>query len=130
MSRNSRSNTPIYALLALVLVQFVALAALLAAYDGRKTEPTPPAAQEAQEAALSAEEENIPAWLEPAEETVTEKEPPEDALSAPDILADASLIAHGMGAVAAPEDGAADSAAANGDPDGGASGDEIGRAHV
>ena len=37
MSRNSRSNTPIYALLALVLVQFVALAALLAAYDGRKT---------------------------------------------------------------------------------------------
>lgn len=121
MSRNSRSNTPIYALLALVLVQFVALAALLAAYDGRKTEPTPPAAQEA---ALSAEEENIPAWLEPAEETVTEKEPPEDALSAPDILADASLIAHGMGAVAAPEDGAADSAAASGDPDGGASGDE------
>ena len=121
MSRNSRSNTPIYALLALVLVQFVALAALLAAYDGRKTEPTPPAAQEA---ALSAEEENIPAWLEPAEETVTEKEPPEDALSAPDILADASLIAHGMGAVAAPEDGAADSAAASGDPAGGASGDE------
>ena len=121
MSRNSRSNTPIYALLALVLVQFVALAALLAAYDGQKTEePTPPAAQEAQEAALSAEEENIPAWLEPAEETVTEKEPPEDALSAPDILADASLIAHGMGAVAAPEDGAANSAAASGDPDGGA----------
>lgn len=121
MSRNSRSNTPIYALLALVLVQFVALAALLAAYDGRKTEESPPpAAQEAQEAALSAEEENIPAWLEPAEETVTEKEPPEDALSAPDILADASLIAHGMGAVAAPEDGAADS----GDPAGGASGDE------
>ena len=125
MSRNSRSNTPIYALLALVLVQFVALAALLAAHDGRKTEePTPPAAQEAQEAALSAEEENIPAWLEPAEETVTEKEPPEDALSAPDILADASLIAHGMGAVAAPEDGAADSAAASGDPAGEASGDE------
>lgn len=125
MSRNSRSNTPIYALLALVLVQFVALAALLAAYDGQKTEePTPPAAQEAQEAALSAEEENIPAWLEPVEETVAEKEPPEDALSAPDILADASLIAHGMGAVAAPEDGAADSAAASGDPDGGASGDE------
>ena len=125
MSRNSRSNTPIYALLALVLVQFVALAALLAAHDGQKTEePTPPAAQEAQEAALSAEEENIPAWLEPAEETVTEKEPPEDALSALDILADASLIAHGMGAVAAPEDGAADSAAASGDPDGGASGDE------
>ena len=55
---------------------------------------------------------------------MTEKEPPEDALSAPDILADASLIAHGMGAVAAPEDGAADSAAASGDPDGGASGDE------
>ena len=125
MSRNSRSNTPIYALLALVLVQFVALAALLAAYDGRKTEESPPpAAQEAQEAALSAEEENIPAWLEPVEETVAEKEPPEDALSAPDILADASLIAHGMGAVAAPEDGAADSAAASGDPDGGASGDE------
>lgn len=124
MSRNSRSNTPIYALLALVMVQFVALAALLAAYDGRKTEPTPPAAQEAQEAALSAEEENIPAWLEPAEETVTEKEPPEDALSALDILADASLIAHGMAAVVAPEDGAADSAAASGDPDGGASGDE------
>ena len=124
MSRNSRSNTPIYALLALVLVQFVALAALLAAHDGRKTEPSPPAAQGAQEAALSAEEENIPAWLEPAEETVTEKEPPEDALSALDILADASLIAHGMGAVAAPEDGAADSAAASGDPDGGASGDE------
>ena len=123
MSRNSRSNTPIYALLALVLVQFVALAALLAAYDGRKTEPTPPAAQEAQEAALSAEEENIPAWLEPAEETVTEKEPPEDALSAPDILADASLIAHGMGAVAAPEDGAADSAPASGAPPGGGSGD-------
>ena len=124
MSRNSRSNTPIYALLALVLVQFVALAALLAAYDGQKTEePTPPAAQEAQEAALSAEEENIPAWLEPVEETVAEKEPPEDALSAPDILADASLIAHGMGAVAAPEDGAANSAAASGDPDGGASGD-------
>ena len=121
MSRNSRSNTPIYALLALVLVQFVALAALLAAHDGRKTEPSPPAAQEA---ALSAEEENIPAWLEPVEETVAEKEPPEDALSAPDILADASLIAHGMGAVAAPEDGAADSAAASGDPDGGASGDE------
>ena len=121
MSRNSRSNTPIYALLALVLVQFVALAALLAAHDGQKTEePTPPAAQEAQEAALSAEEENIPAWLEPAEETVTEKEPPEDALSAPDILADASLIAHGMGAVAAPEDGAA----ASGDPAGEASGDE------
>lgn len=125
MSRNSRSNTPIYALLALVLVQFVALAALLAAYDGRNTEePTPPAAQEAQEAALSAEEENIPAWLEPVEETVAEKEPPEDPLSAPDILADASLIAHGMGAVAAPEDGAADSAAASGDPDGGASGDK------
>ena len=124
MSRNSRSNTPIYALLALVLVQFVALAALLAAHDGRKTEPSPPAAQEAQEAALSAEEENIPAWLEPVEETVAEKEPPEDPLSAPDILADASLIAHGMGAVAAPEDGAADSAAASGDPDGGASGDE------
>ena len=124
MSRKSRSNTPIYALLALVLVQFVALAALLAAHDGRKTEPSPPAAQEAQEAALSAEEENIPAWLEPVEETVAEKEPPEDALSAPDILADASLIAHGMGAVAAPEDGAADSAAASGDPDGGASGDE------
>lgn len=124
MSRNSRSNTPIYALLALVLVQFVALAALLAAHDGRKTEPSPPAAQEAQEAALSAEEENIPAWLEPVEETVAEKEPPEDALSAPDILADASLIAHGMGAVAAPEDGSADSAAASGDPDGGASGDE------
>lgn len=125
MSRNSRSNTPIYALLALVLVQFVALAALLAAHDGQKTEePTPPAAQEAQEAALSAEEENIPAWLEPAEETVTEKEPPEDALSALDILADASLIAHGMAAVVAPEDGAADSAAASGDPDGGASGDE------
>lgn len=125
MSRNSRSNTPIYALLALVLVQFVALAALLAAYDGRKTEESPPpAAQEAQEAALSAEEENIPAWLEPVEETVMEKEPPEDALSAPDILADASLIAHGMGAVAAPEDGAADSAAASGDPAGGASGDE------
>ena len=120
MSRNSRSNTPIYALLALVLVQFVALAALLAAYDGRKTEPTPPAAQEAQEAALSAEKESIPAWLEPAEETVTEKEPPEDALSAPDILAHASLIAHGMGAVAAPED----SAAASGDPAGEASGDE------
>ena len=125
MSRNSRSNTPIYALLALVMVQFVALAALLAAYDGRKTEESPPpAAQEAQEAALSAEEENIPAWLEPAEETVTEKEPPEDALSALDILADASLIAHGMAAVVAPEDGAADSAAASGDPDGGASGDE------
>ena len=125
MSRNSRSNTPIYALLALVLVQFVALAALLAAHDGQKTEePTPPAAQEAQEAALSAEEENIPAWLEPVEETVAEKEPPEDPLSAPDILADASLIAHGMGAVAAPEDGAADSAAASGDPDGGASGDK------
>ena len=125
MSRNSRSNIPIYALLALVLVQFVALAALLAAHDGRKTEePTPPAAQEAQEAALSADEENIPAWLEPVEETVAEKEPPEDALSAPDILADASLIAHGMGAVAAPEDGAANSAAAIGDPDGGASGDE------
>ena len=49
MSRNSRSNTPIYALLALVLVQFVALAALLAAYDGRKTEESPPpAAHEAQ----------------------------------------------------------------------------------
>lgn len=124
MSRNSRSNTPIYALLALVLVQFVALAALLAAHDGRKTEPSPPAAQEAQEAALSAEEENIPAWLEPVEETVAEKEPPEDALSALDILADASLIAHGMAAVVAPEDGAADSAAASGDPDGGASGDE------
>lgn len=124
MSRNSRSNTPIYALLALVLVQFVALAALLAAHDGRKTEPSPPAAQEAQEAALSAEEENIPAWLEPVEETVAEKEPPEDPLSAPDILADASLIAHGMGAVAAPEDGAADSAAASGDPVGEASGDE------
>ena len=124
MSRNSRSNTPIYALLALVLVQFVALAALLAAHDGRKTEPSPPAAQEAQEAALSAEEENIPAWLEPVEETVAEKEPPEDALSAPDILADASLIAHGLGAVSAPEDGAPDSAAASGDPDGGASGDE------
>ena len=125
MSRNSRSNTPIYALLALVLVQFVALAALLAAYDGQNTEePTPPAAQEAQEAALSAEEENIPAWLEPAEETVTEKDPPEPALPPPDILAAAPLIAHGMGPVPAPEDGAADSAAASGDPDGGASGDE------
>ena len=125
MSRNSRSNTPIYALLALVLVQFVALAALLAAYDGQKTEePTPPAAQEAQEAALSAEEENIPAWLEPAEETVTEKEPPEAPPPARRLWGAAPVSPPGGGALAAPGGGPPDSAAASGDPDGGASGDE------
>lgn len=105
MSRNSKANTPIYALLALVLVQFIALAALLAAYDGQVAEEQAAEPQSVQETELSAEEEPIPAWLEPVEEVITEKEPPEDALSAPDILADASLIAHGMGAVAAPESG-------------------------
>lgn len=104
MSRNSRSNTPVYALLALVLVLFFSLAALLVSYEGLAAEPAAGQAPGAQRETISAEEETIPAWLEP--KPPEEKEPPEDALSAPEILADAALIAHGLGAVAAPaEDG-------------------------
>ena len=104
MSRNSRSNTPVYALLALVLVLFFSLAALLVSYEGQAAEPDAGQDPGAQRETISAEEETIPAWLEP--KPPEEKEPPEDALSAPEILADAALIAHGLGAVAAPaEDG-------------------------
>ena len=107
MSRNSRSNTPVYALLALVLVLFFSLAALLVSYEGQAAEPAAGQDPGAQRETISAEEETIPAWLEP--KPPEEKEPPEDALSAPEILADAALIAHGLGAVAAPvEDGARD----------------------
>ena len=104
MSRNSRSNTPVYALLALVLVLFFSLAALLVSYEGQAAEPDAGQDPGAQRETISAEEETIPAWLEP--KPPEGKEPPEDALSAPEILADPALIAHGRGAVPAPaEDG-------------------------
>ena len=48
------------------------------------------------------DEEEAPLWLQPAEpeeETVQEKEPPEGERSAPEILAEAQIIAHGMGAM-------------------------------
>ena len=48
------------------------------------------------------DEEEAPLWLQPAEpeeETVQKKEPPEGERSAPEILAEAQIIAHGMGAM-------------------------------
>ena len=42
----------------------------------------------------------MPEWLQPAEpEPVQEKSPPEDALTAPEILSNAQVIAHGLGAI-------------------------------
>lgn len=57
-------------------------------------------ASEEREADSAAADEEMPQWLQPAEpEPVQEKSPPEGALTAPEILSNAQVIAHGLGAI-------------------------------
>lgn len=52
------------------------------------------------EAGPEAADTEMPEWLQPAEpEPVQEKSPPEGALTAPEILSNAQVIAHGLGAI-------------------------------
>ena len=92
MARLGKQKSMILLLLVIIVLQFVGLTALLLA-DSRQQQEQAPA--DAQAGAGSAEEETIPAWLEPG--PVREKEPPEGALSAPEILAASQIVAHGMG---------------------------------
>ena len=98
----------IFALLGLVLLQFVALTGVLGELEDRREAQAQLQEQlQEQQAQLqkleeaSAEDrdaENEPPVVEdpPA---VTEKVPPENALSAPEIMMNASVIAHGMGMI-------------------------------
>ena len=88
-----------------LLLAMVAL--LLAGLLGALLAGTPSQAAQTAEAADTegdppAEDEEAPLWLQPAEpeeEAVQEKEPPAGERSAPEILAEAQVIAHGMGAM-------------------------------
>lgn len=101
MARAHKKNTPVYALLLVVAVQFIALGSLLV--SGAGTAAVPPAETAAKEEPAP---EEMPAWLTPAEpkpepepEPVREKEPPAGERSAREILGGTQIVAHGMGAV-------------------------------
>ncbi len=97
MARFRKFSSFTWLLLAIIALQFAGLLGLLLAEDGRQADA---AASEVSEAPSDDAEEDIPDWLRPADpEPVREKEPPEGALSAEDILSGAQVIAHGMGAV-------------------------------
>lgn len=101
MARFGKYTKLIYILLAIVVVQFIGLGSLLISGSSAPAEPDAPASPESTNA------EQPPDWLAPpsVEETdnasapVPEKEPPEGALTAGDILAENRIIAHGLGAV-------------------------------
>ena len=103
MAKRPKVQPFTWLLLALVVLLFAGLLGVLLA-DSRSQAAL--AAEEegagTEDAAAQADETETPSWLypaEPEEETVQEKEPPEGALSATEILAGAQVIAHGMGAM-------------------------------
>ena len=85
----------IYLLLVIAALEFVGLAGVLVS-DSHAREPAPPApAGEA----LASSQEAMPAWLEPAEDVVLEKQKPAGELTGPEILSLERVITHGLGAV-------------------------------
>ena len=90
-------------LLALVVLLFAGLLGVLLA-DSRSQAALAAEADStaAEDTSSQTDESETPLWLQPAEpeeETVQEKEPPEGELSALEILSEAQVIAHGMGAM-------------------------------
>ena len=104
MAKRPKVQPFTWLLLALVALLFAGLLGVLLA-DGRSQAALAAEEESAgteEDAASQADESETPLWLQPAEpeeETVQEKEPPEGALSAPEILSGAQVIAHGMGAM-------------------------------
>ena len=101
MARFRKTSSFTWLLLAIIVLQFIGLFGLLLANDREKapadiTEDT----LEASSDVSANEDEDMPAWLQPADpEPVQEKEPPEGGLTAQDILSSAQVIAHGMGTI-------------------------------
>ena len=83
----------VYLLLVVAALEFVGLAGVLVS-DSRAREPEP-----AEPAAMASSEETMPAWLEPVEDAVEEKQKPAGELTGPEILAGQRVITHGLGAV-------------------------------
>ena len=97
MARFGKYTSLIYGMAAVVLLEFVGLAGVLVSL------PAP--ADTAEPAPEHTEEEAIPAWLAPSDSQpdtppqAVEKEKPAGELTAAEILREAQVIAHGMGAV-------------------------------
>lgn len=98
-ARLGKQKNLVLILLAVIAAQFVGLAALLLSGGGAQSTEITPSPQEPQAPAEeeAPAEEAMPAWLAPAPQR--EKEPPAGELTAPEILSDAQLITHGMGAI-------------------------------
>ena len=98
MARFRKFSSFTWLLLAIIALQFAGLLGLLLAEDRQPSSDG--SAEVSGDTSAGAEDTDIPDWLRPADpEPVREKEPPEGALSAEDILSGAQVIAHGMGAV-------------------------------
>ena len=98
MARFRKFSSFTWLLLAIIALQFVGLLGLLLAEDRQPSSDG--SAEVSGDTSAGAEDTDLPDWLRPADpEPVREKEPPEGALSAEDILSGAQVIAHGMGAV-------------------------------
>ncbi len=98
MARFGKYTAMIYLLLAVAALEFVGLAGVLLLGGQEGAGPTALAADVEDPAAPAAEEEVMPAWLEPTPTVIVEKSPPPGELTAAEILSSAQVIAHGMGA--------------------------------
>lgn len=98
MARFGKYTAAIYGLLALVILELIALAGVLLTRPAASA-PTGASAPTEVSAETPPIDEEMPAWLEPAEAAVEEKEPPPGERTAAEILDGARIIAHGMGAI-------------------------------
>lgn len=102
MARFRKISSFTWLLLAIIALQFIGLLGLLLA-DNRQNASNDDNGDPAEvSGAIHSDtgDTDIPGWLQPASpEAPQEKEPPPGALAALDILADAKVIAHGLGAM-------------------------------
>ena len=100
MARFRKISSFTWLLLTVIILQFIGLLGLLLADSRQTAEGTEnaDAVETSGDVQPGTEDADMPAWLQPpVPEPVQEKEPPEGALTAQDILSNAQVIAHGMG---------------------------------
>lgn len=105
MAKRPKVQPFTWLLLALVVLLSIGLLGVLLSDSPARTEALAAVSADAAETPDASEDEDpaeMPEWIRPAEpepETVQEKEPPEGELTAAEILSEAQVIAHGMGAM-------------------------------
>ena len=100
MARFRKISSFTWLLLAVIILQFIGLLGLLLADSRQTAEGTEnaDAVETSGDVQPDTEDADMPTWLQPPDpEPVQEKEPPQGALTAQDILSSSQVIAHGMG---------------------------------